>query len=266
MAERGFYKLSQITKVDVAFLKLFFGSAGTASLRRSHHDLIDAFKFVADANELIQHSDRATTEDKRRAQLAVIEIEDKLHGQIEQDAVPLLAELRKRRAEFIQVDSKAITFFRFLAHQYFRTKRMRAAIGEELSQIDPSYDFGRLTNIVCHIGAENVGSSLFVDRFEFDIIFLDDRNGVGFITGDQPIVNLMGTGDGTETTELVLYYPLGPDLSCLVVPREHGLCSVASSGEVVEALNDLETISKPAMVSKSPIADRVSRKFPPARE
>ena len=77
-----------------------------------------------------------------------------------------------------------------------------------------------------------------MDRNEFEIIFLDDRDESGFITGDQPIVNLMGTGDGRETTELVLYYPLGPDLSCLVVPKEYKLRSSSIPHEVVKELND----------------------------
>ena len=78
-----------------------------------------------------------------------------------------------------------------------------------------------------------------MDRNEFDLVFLNDADGVEFITGDQPIVNLMGTGGSQETTELVLYYPLKPDLSCLVVPKEYKLCSLQISGELVKALNDV---------------------------
>ena len=151
--------------------------------------------------------DMASIAEKRYAQTVAIEMEDKLQGQIEQHAVPLLEELRQKRTEFLSVDETAIAFFHFLAHQYFRTKHIREAFSEELSQIDPNHDFARLNNIVCHIGAVNFGGSLFVDRNEFEIIFLDDRNESGFITGDQPIVNLMGSGDGKETTELALYYP-----------------------------------------------------------
>ena len=239
MAERDFYKLPHITKADVNFLKVFIGSTGVAVLRGSHRNLVGELAYVARANELIQSSDRTSTVEKRYVQDVVIEIEEKLQGQIEQDALPLLEELRKKRSGFVIVDEMAITFFHFLAHQYFRTKRIRAAIAEEFSIIGPDHDWARLTNIVCHIGAVNVGASLFVDRNEFDIIFLDDRDDVGFITGDQPVVNLMGTGDSRKTTELALYYPLAPDLSCLVVPRERKLHSLDIHGAIVEELNDL---------------------------
>ena len=195
--------------------------------------------YIANANEVIKASDKFSTVDKGYARTVAVEMEERLQEQIEQHALPLLKELRQRRSGFLNTDMTAMGFFHFIAHQYFRTKRIREAIGKELSQIETNYDFARLTNIVCHIGAVNVGGSLYVDRNEFEIIFLDDTDEAGFITGDQPLVNLMGARDGRETTELALYYPLGPDLSCIVVPKE---CTFRSAGiprAVVEELNDL---------------------------
>ena len=239
MAERDFYKLSPITEAEASFLQAFIQSTKSPALRGSHQTLIAALAHIANANELIQSSDKASTVEKGYAHAVTIETEEKLQAQIEQHALPLLKELRQRQCGFIHTDETAITFFHFLAHQYFRTKHIREAIREELSQIDPNHDFARLTNIVCHIGAVNVGGSLYVDRNEFEIIFLDDSDEAGFITGDQPVVNLMGAEGGRETTELALYYPLGPDLSCLVVPRECKLRSAGIPRSIVEELNDL---------------------------
>ena len=238
MVERDFYKLSRITKEDAILLKAFIQST-EATLRQSHRNLIAALAHIANSNDLIQNSDRTSLDEKRYAQGLAIEMEEQLQGQIEQGALPILEELRHKRNEFVNVDRTAIQFFHFLAHQYFRTKHIREAIGEELAQISPNHDFARLSNIVCHIGAVNVGGSLFVDRNQFDIVFLDDGDDVGFITGDQPVVNLLGTGDGSETTELALYYPLSPSLSCLVVPKELKLRSVDIPGEILKELNDL---------------------------
>ena len=238
MVERDFYKLSRITKEDAIFLEGFIRST-QATLRRSHRNLITAFAHIAHSNDLIQNSDRISFEEKRYAQRLVIETEDQLQGRIEQDALPILEALRHKKSEFVNVDGTAIQFFHFLAHQYFRTKHIREAIGEELSQISPNHDFVHLNNIVCHIGAVNVGGSLFVDRKQFDIVFLDDGDDAGFITGDQPVVNLLGSGDGSETTALALYYPLSPSLSCLVVPKEYKLHSVDIPGEILKELNDL---------------------------
>lgn len=252
MAERDFYKLPRITRVDAEFLQALIGSTKAVELRESHLYLVNALARISTASELIKQSDRASAKEKRYAQDVVIEIEEKLHGQVEQEALPILDELRNRRSEFISTDESAIAFFHFIAHQYFRTKRIRTAIGEELSQIGHYHDFARLANIVCHIGAVNVGGSLFVDRNEFDIAFLDDRYDVGFITGDQPVVNLLGTGDSRETTELALSFPVSPDISCLVVPRDYEVHSAVIPGNVVEELNDLVAWeSKDFLVAKS---------------
>ena len=238
MAEREFYKLARITVADAKFLKKFVRSTASESLRQSHEYLIDVFAFASTANELIQNVDTATIEEKRLAQDVIVKMEDELHGQIEQQALPVLNALQLKRVDFLRKDSSAIAFFRYIAHQYFRTKRSRAEVSKELARIGPDGSLSRLSNVVCHIGAENLGASLYVDRNDFDIVFLSDEEDVGFITGDQPIVNLLGTGDARETTELVLYYPLTPKLACLVIPKEHGLCSQNVGAEAVEALND----------------------------
>ncbi|MYC29507.1 MAG: DUF4238 domain-containing protein [Chloroflexi bacterium] len=78
-----------------------------------------------------------------------------------------------------------------------------------------------------------------MNRNELDIVFLDDRYDVGFITGDQPVVNLLGPGDGRQTTELALFYPVSPDISCLVVPRNYEVHSAVIPGNVIEELNAL---------------------------
>ncbi len=240
VVERDFYKLAPITRVDADFLEhLIIQPTEPAELRKCHRDLVTNLAYIPSANKIIQSDDRTSPAEKRDAQALVIETEEKLHVSIEQSARPLLDKLRQKRADFIDNDDSAIMFFHFIAHQYFRTKRIREAIGEVLSQISPDHDFAHLKNIACYISAVNLGASLFKDRNRVDFIFLDNRNALKFITGDQPVVNLMGTGDSNETTELALYYPLTPNLSCLVSPREYKLSSADISSAIVRELNDL---------------------------
>ena len=239
MVERDFYKLHRITTDDAGFLRSFIQRTGTAALRKSHQTLAAKLAYIAEVNELIQNSDDTSTAEKGYARRVVIETEEDLQTGAEQAAEPILEELRQKRAGFINDYEAAMTFFYFISHQYFRTKGMREAIGKELSESVPGYDLSGLKNIVCHIGAVNVGATLFVDRREFDIVFLESEGESGFITGDQPVANLMGTGDGSETAELALYYPLSPVLSCLLSPRSFNVRSRKIPDTTVEALNDL---------------------------
>ena len=252
MVERDFYRLKRITRDEAVFLSHFIQRTQTAELRRSHQDLVTKLAYIAKASELIQKSDTASPSEKEFARRAAIQTEDDLQTGAEQAAKPILEELRQGRAGFIKDYEPAMTFFYFVSHQYFRTKGVREAIGKELSDSFPGYDLSGLRNIVCHIGAVNVGASLFVDRKEFDIVFLERGGKSRFITGDQPVANLMGTGDGTETTELALYYPVSPALSCLVSPRSYNLRSRRVPDTAVAALNNFVAWeSKGFLVSSS---------------
>ena len=95
MVERDFYKLSQITRSDADFLTAFVESRGSAPLIQTHRNLVAAFAHIANANQLIQNSDRVSATDKRFAEPIVIETEEKLQQQVEHDAIPLLKELRQ---------------------------------------------------------------------------------------------------------------------------------------------------------------------------
>ena len=131
-------------------------------------------------------------------------------------------------------------FFRFVSHQYLRTRALRERIGEELRDSLLGRDFGHLKHLVCHCVAENLGASLFVARSEFEILFLRSGSNYEFITGDQPIVNLFRAhGEDSPPTELALYYPLEPHLSMVLLPKVCGLSSVKVPPTIVDELNNL---------------------------
>ena len=236
LVERDFYRIPMLTETHRAHL-YSFAQASNAYLTQVHYDFIDKIVRISAANEKIQRSQTISPEDKATAEATMIEVEERLHSQIESDAFPFLDELRHNRIGFISDDPKAIQFFHFLGQQYFRTRHMRDAIATVLATASSIDDLSPLANVMCHMAGVNLGSSLFTDRRDLDILLLSDREGVGFITGDQPVVNVMGTGDGTETTELLLYYPLSPALACLIAPKEYGCRSGSIDAGTVELLN-----------------------------
>ncbi len=95
-------------------------------------------------------------------------------------------------------------------------------------------------HLVCHCTAENLGASLFVDRSEFEILFLRSGPDHEFLTGDQPIVNLYGAiSMDSPPTETALYYPLKPHLSMILLPKMCGLTSMKVPPIIVDQLNIL---------------------------
>ena len=236
LVERDFYRIPILTETHRAHL-YSFAQASNTYLRQVHYDFIDKILHISAANEKIQRSENISPEDKATAQAAVIEVEEQLHSQIESDAFPFLDMLRQNNIGFISDDQKAIPFFHFIGQQYFRTRHMRDAITIELAADSAIDDLSPLANVMCHMAGVNLGGSLFRDRRNLDILLLSDRDGVGFITGDQPVVNVLGTGDRAEVTELLLYYPLSPTLACLIAPKEYRWCSGAIDVVTVELLN-----------------------------
>ena len=68
-----------------------------------------------------------------------------------------------------------------------------------------------------------------------------DQRDLGRSAGVPLNCGLICPTDGVhlKTTELALYYPLTPNLSCLVSPREYKLSSADISSAIVRELNDL---------------------------
>lgn len=236
MVERDFYKLSSITRMEVEFLELFLKKTPAKDLRDLNRSLVQNLSSIVRLNEVIQRGGNFSTTEKQTAEGAVIETEEQLHTQTEGQASEMLTDLRRKRVEFLNDQPRAITFFHFLAHQYVRTKRMRETFRDVLSTKDNGHDFSNLTNLWAYCVANNMGASLYYDRNYFEVVFLDATASFEFVTGDQPIVNLMGTRDGTPPKEVAFYYPLGPELAMILLPTMYKLRATDTS--LLLGLND----------------------------
>lgn len=159
-----------------------------------------------------------------------------MHQKTEGLAVPMLEELRQERLDFLQCDDNAVMFFHFIGHQYFRTQRIREVFKHVLGLSEPGYDFSRLHHVLCYCAGDNLGCSLYCDRKRIRIIFLTDQK-CGFITGDQPIVNLDRTVI-KEHDDIALYYPLSPSQSLLLAFGDFQVDSLDVSDEIVTQLNE----------------------------
>ena len=236
MAERDFYRLLSFTKEDIGFFENWLQTKCEPPMRDSNQSFFNDFKKIAGANELLRKMGSVPEKDKLWIRNLVIELEENLHGDMENRALPLLGELRKEHLHFLKNDTSAVSFFQFIAHQYFRTKGMREKIGEVLSNLSPGYDFNRLRHVFCYCFGDNFGGSLYCDRKRLEFIFLKDRSN-GLITGDQPILNLVRY-ESLEHDDVALYYPLRPNLAVLITVSKILCSSLEISKEVVKRLNE----------------------------
>ncbi len=238
MVERDFYSLSKITAIDIAFMEDWL-QTNDPYLVPHHRRVYQSLAFIADVNDRLQRDPKLTSQEKAVLRGVVTETEENLHASIERAALPLLNELRERRVDFLNHDDEnAIKFFIFLAHQYFRTKGIRSSIGKALSVAHPQFDFSRLKNVLCYCFATNLGASLFLDREKYDPIVLVNSTDLGFIAGDQPVVNVLSLGCESAPKEMALYYPVTPNTALLWSTREYELRLRVVTRDLVRDLND----------------------------
>ena len=236
MVERDFYKLVPFTREDIQMFSYWLKEKCEPSMRATNQSTFSNFAKIANVNEIIQRMKNATDAERSYARDLTIEAEENLHQGMENEAIPVINELCQERLDFLNNQALTISFFRFIAHQYFRTKKMREITGTILSKLSPDYDFGRLHQVYCHCFSDNFGCSLFVDRKKLDIVFLRTRND-GYITGDQPIVNL-ASKESMKHDDVALYYPLCPCISVLIAFKEFSCRSMEVSNEIAKGLNE----------------------------
>ena len=236
MLERDFYKLAPLSKEDIQMFAYWMKDKCEPPMRETNQGAFNAFAKIANGNEIIQNMKSATDAEKAYARSWAIEAEEKLHQEIEKRALPVINDLRQERLDFLNDQAATMNFFHFIAHQYFRTKRMREIAGEILKTVSPDYDFSRLRHVFCYCFANNFGGSLFVDRKKLDIVFLKNRNNE-FITGDQPIVNLAHK-ETLEHDDVALYYPLAPRLAVTIAFKNFQCTSMEVSTEIAKRVNE----------------------------
>ena len=242
MVERDFYKLQKLTDEDIFILKtLLIEKPIPQHIGKLHKSLIEQFASIAEANERVQVNSKFSAADREMVRKLTIEAEERLHCGTEESAQPILAALRNKDGTAIHSDNNAVFFFDFISQQYFRTKRTHDVIEEALKGILQARTVQRIRNVLCYCYATNTGWSLYSDRDEWEIIFLDCPAGSEFITGGQPVVNILSKKDGSRPEHLAFYYPLSPELAIIMAPKSLKLRSILAKfdSEATNELNDL---------------------------
>ena len=74
----------------------------------------------------------------------------------------------------------------------------------------------RAWNVLRHMMAVNAGGSLMLERKTRPLILLENETDVPFITGDQPVINLLAPASGEPPRLLAFYYPVSPQLAVIL--------------------------------------------------
>ena len=217
--EKYFYELPDLTQKDVRLLQEFVIDRCHPAGRKVHENLLNAFLIAILAKKRAPLVPNLDPEKLRVVYEIVANLDETRYTAIEDRFQPLLGSMLRDDLTFLSEQEKAMEFFHWIGTQYFRTKKRREAAVARIKV--PFEDVRRVWPLMTHIFAVNMGGDLFRRRAENQIIILENETDVPFITGDQPIINLVPLqSDGSPSERIELYYPLSPSKSMLLVEDE----------------------------------------------
>ncbi len=90
-----------------------------------------------------------------------------------------------------------------------------------LNQSNPFFDLEATLPIWRQFFAVKVATSLYLDRKNYRIAFLDNDTSIPLLTSDQPIINTYGVNKQIheKVADLEFYYPLNPQLAILLTRK-----------------------------------------------
>ena len=128
--------------------------------------------------------------------------------------IPLLTRIKSGDTGFYFDDKECVDFIYFVCTQYMRTKAIRIRAIERLKQ-NCRMDITHIWNLMSYLFAVNIGFGLYNERRRRKLVLIENRTEIPFITGDQPVTNLLGNGV-TPPELLVLYYPISPTIALVL--------------------------------------------------
>lgn len=215
-AENHFYRLRELSEADVQLIRKVAVDDSPAILKPYHERLIRWFSLPHRMRKSLETSGRATPELLGRVDRAIHEMSEDLHTSIEDQLKPYLESMRRGDLSFYSDPKKAGLFFIGIAAQYLRTDLVKK--GKIIWTTQEFRIFERIANVLVHIYAVNLGRSLYVDGERYQIVLLENRTDVPFVTGDQPVINIAARPIETKPpTKFELYYPVSPTRAMLLV-------------------------------------------------
>lgn len=220
--EKYFYELQNLTDTEIDLVKKLAIEPSPKNIQESHLDFLNSylltFKFEKILKEKMDNEKKEELE--KTVNMMKKNFEEDYHAKIEGIGHKYLDLIKNENIEFYYDTSSEdrMAFLFFITLQYMRTKKRRNATINEFK--DVNINMRKLWPILAHIFSSNMALSLHIDK-EFNLVLLENKSNIDFITGDQPLVNTYGLQKKKqlEHDELEFYYPVSPKLAILITKK-----------------------------------------------
>lgn len=207
-SERFFYEFQELSESDEQYLEYIINQSKDESLRKLNRGWVDSLQTPFTLRRMLANfplSDESKAQVEKLLDETGKTLGEQYHGTMEDQGKPMLDSLRAGDSSFYRNDDQQqMTFIQFISYQYFRTAKIRN--GYRAIPLDLPHNRDRTWPVEAFIYATNLGTSLYAQRHEYEIVMIDNRTDRPFITGDQPVINLLGLSN----PEVELFYPLTP--------------------------------------------------------
>jgi hypothetical protein len=252
--ERDFYRIQDMTDVDIALVHAALVAPMSHEIQRAAAEqLMFDFNILRGVRRRLEEAgiDAATV-----LKPMYIEAEEKLHGEVERNALPLLERLIAADEFCLTGEDDYITFVHFLMTQYFRTSRMLGNLRRGMgARFEGTLE--RSMGALRHIMAAAAAFTLYAERTELKPYTLVNETDVPLITGDQPVINMLAVDLPADTMveDCEFYYPLSPSKALVILKDDRFSIGRISDPGVAQEFNRLIAVSAERQVYAAAGAD-----------
>ncbi|MCL2184169.1 MAG: DUF4238 domain-containing protein [Chitinispirillia bacterium] len=218
--KKKFYKINELSMEDIEFLKAFSDRLSTCP-KRVANDWINLYKSIFDIrNGFVNPEIRKNFDD----------IFDVFINNIEEDTMCIyenlgekyLNQLRLGDISFYSDEDSFLDFNFYIVMQYLRTEKMAKSI--------PDVNAKKSWHVMREILTSTIVWNVFKIG-EWEMVKLDNTTEIPFITGDQPVINILNEKDKPQQ-KMMLYYPITPQIAILIKEKD----------EKYRNINDLDDV------------------------
>jgi len=218
--EKHFYQLIDLTDEEEKFLGKFIEHISPEVVKGLNLDFFRLFtSHYKLKKELEENKNPKINKEKIADEIKKLEhnLMEDAHGKMESLGFNLLNCKSIDDLKALNHDDGIYEAIMFLCFQYFRTKSMKKSALKSF-QGDKFEELAEKTwNIISYCMATTLARSISIDN-NLKFIFIENSTDNHFITGDQPVFNILNDklNENGEVTDLELYYPISPKFAVTI--------------------------------------------------
>lgn len=171
--ERYFYRLKELTKEEITFLKALIDQDNRPMIRQLNHGWIDFFNQVFEIKGRVNEHGISHPEIDQMLDVLVHNFEEDFHSKIESDTIKFLDQLYSRYLSFYDDEDELISFLFFICQQYFRTQKISNRVYEAIGPFK-GFNVDAMWAVLRHTSATSVGFSLYQDREKYRPVLIEN--------------------------------------------------------------------------------------------